>query len=58
MSDLEIIAADLRRQREQLERALEDTSSRCDSTADLIRKIEELNRRVAETQIEKRVADR
>ena len=50
MVELVAIAALLKRQRQDLEKDLEDTSSRGAQTAELVRKIEDLRRRAEETQ--------
>jgi len=47
---LDAIAADLRRQRKDLDDLLESTASRSGETTELLKKIEELRRRAEETQ--------
>jgi ABC-type transporter Mla subunit MlaD len=50
MAELTAIAAELRRQRRDLDELLENTSTRSANTADLLAKIEELRQRAEATQ--------
>lgn len=50
MVALDAIAAELRRQRKDIDDLLESTSSRSAETTELVKKIEELRRRAEETQ--------
>jgi hypothetical protein len=50
IAELHVIAADLRRQRRDLDELLENTSKRSGQTAELIAKIEKLRRRAEETR--------
>jgi len=50
MAELTAIAAELRRQRRDLDELLENTSTRSAHTANLLAKIEELRLRAEETQ--------
>jgi len=50
MAELTAIAAELRRQRRDLDELLDNTSTRSANTANLLAKIEELRLRAEETQ--------
>jgi phosphohistidine phosphatase SixA len=51
MTRFDAIAAELRRQRRDIDDLLEDTSVRCEETAGLLKKIEELRRRAEDTRL-------
>ena len=50
MAELHVIAAELRRQRKDIDELLESTSKRSGKTAELLTKIERLRQRAEETQ--------